>query len=73
MHLRVLEQAGLVVSQVWESWEIEPVPGGFSKLTLVQDGLDASPKTANNVRGWSYILSNLKTVLETGEPLPPIS
>jgi uncharacterized protein YndB with AHSA1/START domain len=55
------------------SWEIEPVPGGFSKLTLVRDGLDASPKSANNVRGWSYILSNLKTVLETGEALPPIS
>jgi uncharacterized protein YndB with AHSA1/START domain len=54
------------------TWEIEEQPGGFSKLTLVHDRLDASPKTAASVRGWSYILSNLKTVLETGEALPPI-
>ena len=51
--------------------EIEAQPGGYSKLTLIHDRLDASPKTAASVRGWSYILSNLKTVLETGEPLPP--
>jgi DNA-binding transcriptional ArsR family regulator/uncharacterized protein YndB with AHSA1/START domain len=54
------------------TWEVEPQPGGFSRLTLIHDQLDASPKTAANVRGWSYILSNLKTVLETGEPLPPM-
>jgi uncharacterized protein YndB with AHSA1/START domain len=54
------------------TWEIEEQPGGFSKLTLVHDRLDASPKTAASVRGWSYIVSNLKTVLETGEALPPI-
>jgi uncharacterized protein YndB with AHSA1/START domain len=54
------------------TWEIEAQPGGFAKLTLVHDRLDASPKTAAHVRGWSYILSNLKTVVETGEALPPI-
>ncbi len=54
------------------TWEIEPQPGGIAKLTLVHDRLDASPKTAASVRGWSYILSNLKTVVETGEALPPI-
>jgi uncharacterized protein YndB with AHSA1/START domain len=53
------------------TWEIEAQPGGFAKLTLVHDRLEASPKTAASVRGWSYILSNLKTVLETGEALPP--
>ena len=47
-------------------------PGGFSRLTLTHDRLDHSPKTAAGVKGWSYILSNLKTVIETGEPLPPI-
>jgi uncharacterized protein YndB with AHSA1/START domain/DNA-binding transcriptional ArsR family regulator len=52
------------------TWEIEAQPGGMSKLTLIHDRLDSSPKTAANVRGWSYILSNLKTVIETGEPLP---
>jgi len=39
---------------------------------LVHDRLDNSPKTAANVKGWSYILSNLKTVVETGESLPPV-
>ncbi len=53
------------------AWEVEPVPGGYARLTLTHDRLDASPKTAAGVRGWSYILSNLKTLLETGEPLPP--
>jgi uncharacterized protein YndB with AHSA1/START domain len=54
------------------TWEIEAQPGGFSKLTLVHDCLDGSPKTAASVSGWSYILSNLKTVIETGNSLPPI-
>jgi len=54
------------------TWEIEAHPGGLSKLTLVHDRLEESPKTAASVRGWSYILSNLKTVVETGEALPPI-
>jgi uncharacterized protein YndB with AHSA1/START domain len=53
-------------------WEIEAQPGGFAKLTLIHDQLDASPKTAASVKGWSYILSNLKTVVETGRSLPPV-
>jgi uncharacterized protein YndB with AHSA1/START domain len=55
------------------TWEVEAQPGGFTKLTLIHDRLDASPKTAASVRGWSYILSNLKTVIETGVALPPIT
>jgi uncharacterized protein YndB with AHSA1/START domain len=54
------------------TWEIEAQPGGFARLTLIHDRLDAAPKTAASVRGWTYILSNLKTVIETGEPLPPM-
>jgi hypothetical protein len=54
------------------TWEVEPAPGNCAKLTLVHDRLDEAPKTAANVVGWSWILSNLKTVLETGEPLPPL-
>jgi uncharacterized protein YndB with AHSA1/START domain len=54
------------------TWEIEAQPGGFSKLTLIHDQLDASPKTADHVRGWTYVISNLKTVLETGDALPSI-
>jgi uncharacterized protein YndB with AHSA1/START domain len=52
------------------SWEIEPAGDGVTKLTVVHDQLEAAPKTAENVAGgWSYVLSGLKTLLETGEPL----
>ena len=54
------------------SWEVEGLPGGATRLRVTHDQLDASPKTAARVRGWSYILSNLKSVLETGEVLPPL-
>ena len=54
------------------TWELEAQTEGVTKLTLVHDRLDGSPKTAASVRGWSYILSSLKTVVETGSPLPPI-
>jgi uncharacterized protein YndB with AHSA1/START domain len=56
------------------TWEIEPNDGGFCKLTVVHDRLEGAPKTAENVSGgWMYILSGLKTLLETGKPLaaPP--
>ena len=52
------------------TWEIEPAGDGVTKLTVVHDELEASPKTAANVaNGWSFVLSGLKTLLETGEPL----
>ena len=63
------ETAGEEFSRV--TWEIEPGEGGVSKLTVVHDRLEGAPKTAANVagRGWMFVLSNLKTLLETGEPL----
>jgi uncharacterized protein YndB with AHSA1/START domain/DNA-binding transcriptional ArsR family regulator len=52
------------------SWEIEPQPGGICKLTVVHDKLEGSPKTAASVSGgWMFVISGLKTLLETGEPL----
>ena len=53
------------------TWEIEAQDGGFSLLTVMHDRLEASPKTAASVAGvgWMYVLSGLKTLLETGEPL----
>ncbi len=52
------------------TWEIEPQEGGYSKLTLVHDRLEGAPKTAASVSGgWMLIISGLKTLLETGEPL----
>jgi len=52
------------------TWEIEPQEGGYSKLTVVHDRLEGAPKTAANVAGgWMLILSGLKTLVETGEPI----
>jgi uncharacterized protein YndB with AHSA1/START domain len=62
------ETAGEEPSRV--SWEIEPQEDGVSKLTVVHDQLEHAPKTAENVAGgWMYILSSMKTLLETGKPL----
>jgi len=52
------------------TWEIEPQESGITKLTVVHDQLESAPKTAESVAGgWMYILSGLKTLLETGKPL----
>jgi uncharacterized protein YndB with AHSA1/START domain len=52
------------------TWEIEPQEGGYSLLTVTHDQLEASPKTAASVGGgWTFVLSGLKTLLETGKPL----
>ncbi len=53
------------------TWEIEPQDGGYCKLTLTHDRLEDAPKTAASVSGpgWMFVLSGLKTVLETGQPL----
>jgi uncharacterized protein YndB with AHSA1/START domain len=62
------EQATEEASRV--TWEIEPQEGGVSKLSVVHDRLENAPKTAESVAGgWMYILSGLKTLLETGQPL----
>jgi uncharacterized protein YndB with AHSA1/START domain len=53
------------------TWEIESQDGGYCKLTLTHDKLEGAPKTAESVSGaaWMFVLSGLKTLLETGEPL----
>jgi len=63
------ELAGEPVSRV--TWEIEPRDAGYCLLTLTHDRLDESPKTAANVAGpgWMFVLSGLKSVLETGKGL----
>lgn len=54
------------------TWEIEQsadVPG-VCILTVTHDDFDGAPNTYETVgNGWPWILSGLKTVLETGEPL----
>jgi len=53
------------------TWEIEPQDGGYTLLTVTHDRLEGAPKTAAGVSGtgWMGVLSNLKSFLETGEPL----
>jgi uncharacterized protein YndB with AHSA1/START domain len=53
------------------TWAIEPQEDGTTLLTVVHDQLEGAPKTAEGVSGtgWMYVLSNLKTLLETGKPL----
>jgi len=52
------------------TWEIEPVDG-VCKLTLVHDGFASETATYRSIReGWTPILASLKSLLETGEPLP---
>lgn len=46
----------------------ETKEGGYCKFTAVHEGLGA--KSAEHVSGgWPYIVSGLKTLLETGKPL----
>jgi uncharacterized protein YndB with AHSA1/START domain len=53
------------------TWELEPQEDGTTLLTVVHDQLEGAPKTAEAVAGvgWMRVVSGLKTLLETGEPL----
>jgi uncharacterized protein YndB with AHSA1/START domain len=60
------------------TWELEPIEETVTKLTVVHD-LEGSPRIAAIVSGsmedqgtgggWTELLSGLKTLLETGQPL----
>lgn len=53
------------------TFDIEPF-GERVKLTVVHDGFEAGSVVATMVsEGWPPVLSDLKTLLETGETLPP--
>ncbi|GAA3619059.1 SRPBCC family protein [Microlunatus ginsengisoli] len=56
-------------SRVTWTVEVDAAHPEVTKLTVVHDQLAGSPRTAESVRGWSFIVSGLKTLLETGEPL----
>jgi DNA-binding transcriptional ArsR family regulator/uncharacterized protein YndB with AHSA1/START domain len=52
------------------TWLIEEAGPGVCKLTVIHDGFDSETATYGQVReGMPFILSGLKTLLETGEPL----
>ena len=53
------------------TWEIEQAAEGVCKLTLVHDQFPANSAVYKDVgEGWPHILSSLKSLLETGAPLP---
>lgn len=59
------------------TWEIEDTGAGFSRLTLthqldgqpIMAGMVGSPFSQMGTGGWGWILSDLKSVLETGRRL----
>jgi len=54
------------------AWVLTPAGQGLTHLRLTHSALEDSPLTSENVRdGWVFILDSLKTLLETGSPLPP--
>ncbi|MEU2787566.1 SRPBCC family protein [Streptomyces sp. NPDC007100] len=51
------------------SFGIEPYEE-IVRLTLTHEGLADEAERAAAAQGWSAVLANLKTLLETGRPLP---
>jgi DNA-binding transcriptional ArsR family regulator len=55
------------------TWEIEPAGDGVSKLTVVTAGMVAGGVSQGEFAGGIvHIVSGLKTLIETGEPLMPV-
>jgi len=53
------------------TFQIEPAGEGVVKLTVVHDGFGPDSTVAEMVSvGWPAVIASLKTLLETGEPLP---
>jgi len=52
------------------TFDIEPA-GDTVKLTVVHDGFQPGSAVLSSIsEGWPELLSSLKTLLETGAPLP---
>ncbi|MFJ2744705.1 SRPBCC domain-containing protein [Streptomyces sp. NPDC087440] len=55
------------------SYEIEPAGPEVTRLRLVHDGFAPGSTVLAMIReGWPSVLSSLKSLLETGEPLPEL-
>ena len=53
------------------TFDIEPYGNGMIKLTVAHDDLERDPQMLEGISGgWPKVLSNLKTLLETGKALP---
>jgi uncharacterized protein YndB with AHSA1/START domain len=55
-------------------WTVESAGEGLTRVRLVHGNLEQSPLTWENVKdGWVWILDSMKTLLETGNPLPRVT
>jgi len=53
------------------TFDIEPQSGRLVRLTVTHEDLERDPKMLAGISsGWPMVLSNLKTLLETGRALP---
>ncbi|MCX5203119.1 SRPBCC domain-containing protein [Streptomyces sp. NBC_00237] len=56
------------------AYDIEPTGPTVTRLHLVHDGFDPGSTVLAMIReGWPSVLSSLKSLLETGEPLPELA
>ena len=68
----VLYDAALAAEQPGRvEWTVAAAGDGLTRVRLVHGDLGRSPLTWAHVRdGWVWVLDSLKTILETGTPLP---
>ncbi len=54
------------------TWELESMSGGVTKVTVIHEEFQGQTATYQGLQGggWIWILSNMKTFLETGESMP---
>ncbi len=54
------------------TWELEAMSADVTKVTVVHEDFAGETATYQGLQsgGWAWILSNMKTVLETGTPMP---
>lgn len=56
------------------TFDLDPQGGGLVRLTVTHEDLERDPQMLEGISGgWPKVLSNLKTLLETGRPLPSSS
>lgn len=54
------------------TWELQSMPGDVTRVTVVHEEFQGETATYQGLQsgGWAWILSNMKTLLETGESMP---
>ncbi|MBX3000440.1 MAG: SRPBCC domain-containing protein [Caldilineaceae bacterium] len=54
------------------TWELDSMSANVTRVTVVHEDFQGETATYQGLQsgGWAWILSNMKTLLETGEPMP---